>query len=170
MEGLSSKLSRVGGTGSGAALLRAPVPLQLLSRGPGGAWAVSTVPPSVLGPREPLHPSKGTIFPHFLLPVAREKMSPPPAALRLYFPPGPRRSSEIPDSLMPLPLDVLWAGSSPFPPARGLGSITLIDNLLGGGAAQGTSRPSLCPLGLHRPRGDKGGTQEPGPWEGAGRQ
>lgn len=99
MEGLSSKLSRVGGTGSGAALLRAPVPLQLLSRGPGGAWAVSTVPPSVLGPREPLHPSKGTVFPHFLLPVAREKMSPPPDALRLYFPPGPRRSSEIPDSL-----------------------------------------------------------------------
>lgn len=105
MEGLSSKLSHFGGTESVAALLRAQIPLQPLSWGPGGAWAVF---PLCL----PLSWAYGI---HFTL--QKGQFSPCPAACgtradvpislcpEVVFPPRLRHSSDSLIPSMPLPLD-----------------------------------------------------------------
>lgn len=116
MEGLSSKLSRFRGTESAAALLRAPIPLQPLSWGPGGAWAVSTVPSSVLGPWEskregffPFFPLSGCLW-------CKSRCPGVPVPCGCLSHPGPATAVKPPFPSEPLPVAVPWAGGSPFPP------------------------------------------------------
>lgn len=95
-------------------------------------------------------PHKGQLSP---CPAACGTGADVPISLRaeVVFPPRPCPSSENPDSLSALPLGV---PRSPFLPAQGLGSTTLINNLLWGCP----SRPSLCPWGAPTPRGQGQGT------------